>query len=201
MLVGLAVAAASAWTAGVEPPWLTIAAVVFGGFFIAAYINVANFMDGIDGISSLHGVVVGGSFVVIGGVWAADWMMVTGAVLVASFLGFLPWNVLRKRTFLGDSGSYLLGGGVAGTAVAAVISGIPPLAALSPLALYVGDTGITLLRRVRAGEVWHEPHRSHVYQRLSAAPSRRSPHHRPRSASQDRLRGEHSPSLRRSRSP
>ena len=37
---------------------------------------------------------------------------------------------------------------------------------LAPLALYVADTGTTLLRRIARGDCWYLPHRDHVYQRL-----------------------------------
>jgi UDP-GlcNAc:undecaprenyl-phosphate/decaprenyl-phosphate GlcNAc-1-phosphate transferase len=38
---------------------------------------------------------------------------------------------------------------------------------LAPLAVYLADTGWTLLRRVFRGEAWYRPHRTHVYQRLT----------------------------------
>jgi len=46
----------------------------------------------------------------------------------------------------------------------AVLQGIPVEAALGPLVLYIADTAWTLQRRIRAGERWLEPHRTHVYQ-------------------------------------
>ena len=45
-------------------------------------------------------------------------------MLAAAFLGFLPWNVLRGRMFLGDVGSYLLGAMVASLAFAAFVDGV-----------------------------------------------------------------------------
>ena len=46
------------------------------------------------------------------------------------------------------------------------LRGVPPEAALGPLALYLADTAWTLQRRIRAGERWLEAHRTHAYQRL-----------------------------------
>jgi UDP-GlcNAc:undecaprenyl-phosphate/decaprenyl-phosphate GlcNAc-1-phosphate transferase len=46
----------------------------------------------------------------------------------------------------------------------AVLQGIPVEAALGPLVLYIADTAWTLQRRIRVGERWLEPHRTHVYQ-------------------------------------
>ncbi|WP_157155333.1 glycosyltransferase family 4 protein [Diaminobutyricimonas sp. LJ205] len=134
---------------------------------IAAYINVANFMDGINGISTLHAAVVGGTYAVLGLLTSSLWLTAAGAVLALAFIGFLPWNLLPRRMFLGDVGSYLLGGSISALAVAALSHGLPFIAVASPLLLYIADTGITLVRRVANGERWHEAHRTHIYQRLT----------------------------------
>jgi UDP-GlcNAc:undecaprenyl-phosphate/decaprenyl-phosphate GlcNAc-1-phosphate transferase len=68
--------------------------------------------------------------------------------------------------FLGDSGSYFIGGWQAALIVVGLRAGLPPEALGAPLAIYLADTGTTLIRRVAAGEVWHQPHREHAYQRL-----------------------------------
>jgi len=135
--------------------------------FLAGYINVANFMDGIDGISGIHGVVVGTAFALVGGVAGEIWLAGVGALIAAVFLGFIPWNLFRKGTFLGDVGSYLLGASIAAAAVAGFASGIPLPAVVGPLAIYLADSTSTVFRRVRNGERWYEAHRSHLYQRLT----------------------------------
>jgi UDP-N-acetylmuramyl pentapeptide phosphotransferase/UDP-N-acetylglucosamine-1-phosphate transferase len=141
--------------------------VPLGALAIAVYINAANFMDGIDGISGLHGMVVGTVYAVIGMMVGADWLVAGGAMLAAAFLGFLPWNVLRGLMFLGDVGSYLLGAMVAALAFAAFVDGVAPIALIAPVTLYLVDTGTTIFRRVRRGEPWFEAHRTHIYQRLT----------------------------------
>lgn len=145
-------------------PWWLLVIFAVG---IAAYVNVANFMDGIDGLSGLHGVVVGCFFGFLGNIQNLSWLSVAGWIVGAVFLGFLPWNLFRKGTFLGDAGSYLLGAVVAVIAALAVAGGVSALVVMSPLAIYAFDTGTTLVRRVLKGERWFEAHRSHVYQRLS----------------------------------
>lgn len=145
------------------PWWWVVPSVVF----VAGYVNAANFMDGLNGMSGIHGAVSGLFFVALGLLTSREWLFVAGAVLAASFFAFLPWNLLRKGTFLGDSGSYLLGSMVSLTAVAAWMSGIHPLVAVGPAIIYCVDTGGTLLGRIVRGERWFEPHRSHVYQRLT----------------------------------
>ncbi|MET3809024.1 glycosyltransferase family 4 protein [Arthrobacter sp. UYEF3] len=142
--------------------WLPLAAVA-----IAAYVNIANFMDGVNGISGLHGVTAGGAYAVAGLLAEQPWLMAGGAVLAMSFLGFLPWNLGRGSVFLGDVGSYLLGASIAALAVAGFLSGVYVEYVLSPILVYAADTGYTLLRRIKAGERWYASHREHVYQRLT----------------------------------
>jgi UDP-N-acetylmuramyl pentapeptide phosphotransferase/UDP-N-acetylglucosamine-1-phosphate transferase len=142
--------------------WIPLGALLFAG-----YTNAANFMDGIDGISGLHGAAVGGLFMVLGLTTATSWLTFIGAALAVAFAAFLPWNLGRSHMFLGDVGSYFLGASVSIVAIAAGLAGLSLLAVVSPLVIYVADTGTTLLGRVARGERWHEAHRKHVYQRLT----------------------------------
>jgi UDP-N-acetylmuramyl pentapeptide phosphotransferase/UDP-N-acetylglucosamine-1-phosphate transferase len=141
--------------------------VPLGALSIAVYINAANFMDGIDGISGLHGLVVGVTYAAIGVLAGHEWLTAGGILLAVAFLGFLPWNVIHGRMFLGDAGSYLLGAFVAALAFAAFVNGVSPIALAAPVALYLVDTGTTIVRRFRQGEPWLEAHRAHIYQRLT----------------------------------
>lgn len=148
------------------PIWLLVLIAVYGVFFISGYINVANFMDGLNGISGLHGIVAGLTFAVTGWLMGMQWLLFAGLLLATAFAGFLPWNLSRRGAFLGDVGSYLLGGSVAITSFAALAAGVPLLATIGPMVIYFGDGVVTLVRRVRAGYKWDEPHKEHTYQRL-----------------------------------
>lgn len=132
---------------------------------IVGYINAANFMDGVNGISCLHGIMSGLHFFVVGHLLDQPWLVVTAAVLLAVHLGMLPWNV-GGLAFLGDIGSYLLGSLVAICGVGVVLSGGSILLASAPASLYLADTLTTMLRRFVNHERLTEAHRSHVYQRL-----------------------------------
>ncbi|UOQ57950.1 UDP-phosphate alpha-N-acetyl-D-fucosaminephosphotransferase [Leucobacter allii] len=155
----------AAFTAGL--PWWGLALLaVYAVLFISSYINVANFMDGLNGISGFHGVIAGLAFAAAGWLTALPWLLIAGLVLAAGFGGFLPWNLSRRGAFLGDVGSYLLGGAVAVTSFAALVSGVPLLAAIGPMVIPFGDVAVTLVKRVRAGRRWDEPHKEHAYQRI-----------------------------------
>jgi len=132
--------------------------------WITGFVNAFNFMDGVNGISGAHALIAGMVYAFLGW-WQHDGFLVpAGAAVAASALAFLPWNAGRARVFLGDAGSYALGAALAMLAAYAVLQGIPVEAALGPLVLYIADTAWTLQRRIRAGERWLEPHRTHVYQ-------------------------------------
>lgn len=133
--------------------------------WITGFVNAFNFMDGVNGISGAHALIAGVVYAVLGWWLHNGFMIPAGAAVAASALAFLPWNAGRARVFLGDAGSYTFGAALATLAAYAVLAGIPVEAAAGPLALYIADTAWTLQRRIRAGERWLEPHRTHIYQK------------------------------------
>jgi UDP-GlcNAc:undecaprenyl-phosphate/decaprenyl-phosphate GlcNAc-1-phosphate transferase len=148
------------------PALAAVGAAVILAVWITGFVNAFNFMDGVNGISGVHALLGGAAYACIG-FWRPDaFLAAGGAAVAAGALAFLPWNAVRARVFLGDVGSYGLGAALALLAAFAVLRGIPPEAALGPLALYLADTAWTLQRRIRAGEPWLQAHRTHTYQRL-----------------------------------
>ena len=147
-----------------RPLWLAfLVALAFTG-----YVNVANFMDGIDGISAMHGAMAGLHYLIVGLAFNLPWLQLGAAVLSTVFLAFAPWNLHpRRRVFLGDVGSYLLGGLVMGCAVASWLATSQVLLAAAPLVIYLSDTSVTMFSRFRRGEPITQAHRTHVYQRLT----------------------------------
>ena len=147
-----------------ERPWYLAAAAAIA---IMLFINIANFMDGINGISGVHAALIGGTYAVVGTLAELPWATVLGLMIAASFLGFLPWNLARPGLFLGDVGSYLLGAITAGLGIALLWAGVDPIAAVAPLVIYLVDTLLTLGRRAARGEAILQSHRTHAYQRLT----------------------------------
>lgn len=118
---------------------------------VTAVINFTNFMDGLDGLVALSGVVLMAS----AGLWP-----VAGALL-----GFLAWNWSPAKVFMGDVGSTWIGAVFAGM----VLQQPAPPDALSLLLLgfpLLGDALICVLRRLRAGHPVFQAHRLHLFQRL-----------------------------------
>ena len=163
LVIGLLVSVSFASVQGTN-----ILLLVLGAIFIAGYINVANFMDGINGISGAHGLVAGLAYALTGWMVNLPWLALAGVAVAGAFAAFLPWNVRPgKNVFLGDAGSYVLGAALGTMAVGAWFADVPFLLSFAPLVTYLADAGTTLFRRFMAGEQWYKPHRTHTYQRLT----------------------------------
>lgn len=147
---------------GIHWIWIPIAALGF-----AANVNITNFMDGVNGISSLHGFVAGLAFAALGALQGAPWLVTVGLITAVTFIAFLPWNLTPPGMFLGDVGSYLLGGALGAASIVALVAGLNPIAALAPLSIYWIDALTTLFLRAARGQPVLEPHREHAYQRLT----------------------------------
>jgi UDP-N-acetylmuramyl pentapeptide phosphotransferase/UDP-N-acetylglucosamine-1-phosphate transferase len=149
-----------------------LSGMAIGAVVVPAAVNMVNFMDGINGICASHAVVGGLGALLAGTSLGNGTLSLLGALTVGGGLGFLPWNAPTARIFLGDVGSYYLGG-LAGLSVTIGLSAganawrpevIGCLAA--PYLLFAADTASTLVRRHNRGEPLFEAHRGHVYQQL-----------------------------------
>ncbi|MBR7742598.1 UDP-phosphate glycosyltransferase [Phycicoccus sp. BSK3Z-2] len=129
-------------------------------------VNVTNFMDGANGVVSGHAVVAGGWLAVVAVTAGVPGAAVLTLAVAGAAAGFLPANLPVARVFLGDVGSYALGATWAVVGTWLVVEGAPVETVLAPLALLLADAGVTLLRRLAAGDPVTAPHRMHVYQRL-----------------------------------
>ena len=153
------------------PAALDIAAT---GFLWIWFINLFNFMDGIDGISGVEIAAVG---VGLAGLAAlgltAPAVLDPALALTAAALGFLVWNWRPARIFMGDVGSipmgYLIGWLLITAApddsgAGADISG-HQIAWLILPAYYLADASITLVCRLLKKENILQAHRQHFYQK------------------------------------
>ena len=133
------------------------------------FINLTNFMDGIDGMT------VAGIVPMVAGVALLAWSerppatseAVLALALAAALIGFAPFNRPVALVFLGDVGSLAIGG-MAGWLLLGVAASGKIAAALILASYYLADTGLTLLRRWRRGERLSHAHREHFYQRATA---------------------------------
>lgn len=124
------------------------------------FINLFNFLDGIDGYASVEAITL-----------VLAYYLFTGhninLILIASVLGFLIWNWPKAKIFMGDVGSTQLG-------FIIVVLGVyfhneNKLSIIYWLILsapFWFDATLTLFRRWRNKEKLSQAHRKHIYQRL-----------------------------------
>lgn len=131
------------------------------------FVNLTNFMDGIDWITVAEVVPVSAALGILGvlGVLPSSPTFIAFALLGA-MIGFAPFNRPVARLFLGDVGSLPIGLLLSWLLIQLAAAGHLAAALLLPL-YYLADATITLLRRLTNGERIMQAHRSHFYQRAT----------------------------------
>ncbi len=133
------------------------------------FMNLFNFMDGIDGITAVETGAIGFGLAFVAaltGIASGGYLLLVVA-LSAAVLGFLPWNWHPARVFLGDAGSVPLGFAAGWLLLLLASRGYWASALLLPL-YYLADASLTLLLRLARREAIWRPHKSHFYQRALA---------------------------------
>ena len=127
------------------------------------FVNLFNFMDGIDGISGVETAAIGFGLCLVALIGGME-NGLYGLTVAAAALGFLPWNWQPARIFLGDVGSVGLGYLLGWLLLGAAAEGYWAAALLLPL-YYLADATLTLFSRLRRREPIWQAHRQHYYQR------------------------------------
>ncbi len=129
------------------------------------FVNLVNFMDGIDWMTVAEVVPLTAGVVLLGRLAAVPPpATILALALLGAMLGFAPFNKPVARLFLGDVGSLPIGLLLGWLLLQLARGGEPAAALLLPL-YYLADASVTLIRRVAAGEPFWQAHRSHFYQR------------------------------------
>jgi Fuc2NAc and GlcNAc transferase len=167
--------------ADLPPPLLTALDLLLVPLLLLAglwWINLYNFMDGIDGLAATQGLFMllaawavkvsgpGGSAALDDLIAAPEFA--APLILAGAIAGFLLLNLAPARLFMGDSGSLFIGFAIFAAAAHDVTYG--DLTSWTWLILgtsFLVDATVTLLRRWLDGQNVTAAHRSHLYQRLS----------------------------------
>jgi UDP-N-acetylmuramyl pentapeptide phosphotransferase/UDP-N-acetylglucosamine-1-phosphate transferase len=133
------------------------------------FLNLYNFMDGIDGITAVETLFLGVGIALVLSLAgaAADHAPMLALVMAAGAAGFLRWNWPPARLFLGDVGSVPLGYVMGWLLLAMAAKGLWVTALILPL-YYLADATLTLMMRLARGERVWQAHRQHFYQRALA---------------------------------
>lgn len=136
---------------------------IFAFFMIIWFINLYNFLDGINGYAGSEAVFLSlAGFILFGGNHFL--------VLAVAVLGFLYWNWNKAKIFMGDVGSTLLGYNIAIFTI--YYANQEPTNFwiwIILFSVYWFDATLTLIRRKLNKERLSQAHKKHAYQRLTQA--------------------------------
>jgi len=147
------------------PRWVVWPATLL---WIIGITNAVNLLDGLDGLASGVGAIIGITLTLIAYQAGEPFGVCLGLALVGALLGFLPHNFPPARIFLGDTGSTLIGYTLAIVALdsyrrVSLITFVVPLLAL---AVPILDTLLSIVRRVRLRAPILSADRMHMHHRL-----------------------------------
>lgn len=146
------------------PLWVERVLTLLAGLW---FVNLVNFMDGLDLMTVAEAVPLTAAVVLLG--WLGDAAISTtivAAALCGAMLGFAPFNRPVARIFLGDVGSLPIGLLLGWLLLQLAWHQQFAAALLLPL-YYLVDATATLLRRLVRREPFWAAHRTHYYQRAT----------------------------------
>lgn len=112
------------------PIWLYVP---FAIFVLLGTTNAVNLTDGIDGLSTSVTTIIITALTVISIIFKVEEVTLIGCILIGTCLGFLLFNLHPAKVFMGDTGSLLLGGAIAGMALYLKIPLLLIILALIPI--------------------------------------------------------------------
>jgi Fuc2NAc and GlcNAc transferase len=148
------------------PAWLLVAVAIVWSVGLT---NVYNFMDGIDGLATIQGLIAGLGWSVLASLSGQSWLAVLALLIAAGCLGFVFHNWYPARAFMGDVGSAFLGFTFAYLTLATPQRIDQIGAGILILWPFIFDASLTIIRRLHRRENILVAHRSHLYQRLVLA--------------------------------
>lgn len=140
-------------------------------FWVVAFTNVVNLIDGLDGLAAGVGAIA--SFTVTCLAAQTGYMepALLSAALFGSILGFIRYNFSPATIFMGDTGSMFIGYVIGAFSVDGAVKTAAAVSLLVPaivMGLPIMDTAFAILRRYRNGRPIFAPDKGHFHHRLLA---------------------------------
>jgi UDP-N-acetylmuramyl pentapeptide phosphotransferase/UDP-N-acetylglucosamine-1-phosphate transferase len=145
------------------PLWIERALLLLAGLW---FVNLVNFMDGLDWMTVAEVVPVTGAIIVLLHGELPAPAAIVAAALCGAMLGFAFFNKPVAKVFLGDVGSLPIGL-LLGWCLLELAYAQQFVAALLLPLYYLSDATVTLLRRIARREPFWAAHRTHFYQRAT----------------------------------
>lgn len=137
---------------------------------IVAMINVINLIDGVDGLAAGVAVISGITLATIALSLDRTAAGVLAALTAGAALGYLRWGFPPASTFMGDTGSNLLGYLLGTVAIQGALKTNAVIALFIPviiLAVPLLDTGFVVAKRLKYGRPVYKADRWHFHHRMA----------------------------------
>lgn len=136
----------------IKPNYLAYAVTLL---WVVGITNALNIIDIMDGLSASQAVIASLAFLFISLPSKQLYVSFSAAALAGAALGFLPWNFsARRKIFMGDAGSMLLGFLLSGLALGTHYSSVNDIGVFAPLLILLVpmyDTFFVMYLRLRQG--------------------------------------------------
>ncbi len=153
----------------VEFGWLAYPITVF---YLVAFANVINLIDGLDGLAAGITAISSLTIFVFSALTGRFDAACMSLILAGVCVGFLWYNFYPASIFMGDSGSLLLGFSLGAVSLFAVARSALFVSLLVPLlaaGVPILDTAVAIGRRLRAHKPIDQADRGHIHHRLLQA--------------------------------
>jgi len=183
-LVGQIICAAALYFQGIRIEFVTnyfgdgnmifgdVACFLITVLWVVAITNALNLIDGLDGlaagISAISALCIGYVAYIHGQYTTTLAMM----VIAGAALGFLPFNFHPAKTFMGDSGSQLLGFALAAFSIIGAVKSSTVIVVIIPalvMGLPIFDTLMAIIRRTLRHQSFATADKEHFHHRIMRA--------------------------------
>ncbi|MDO4745368.1 MAG: MraY family glycosyltransferase [Bacillota bacterium] len=149
-----------------------VACMLITVIWVVAITNAVNLIDGLDGLaagtSAISALCIG-YVAYIHGQYTTTFAMM---VVAGAALGFLPFNFHPAKTFMGDSGSQLLGFSIAAFSIMGAVKSTTIVVVIIPalvLGLPIFDTLMAIVRRTMRRQSFATADKEHFHHRIMRA--------------------------------
>ncbi|MDD5805787.1 MAG: MraY family glycosyltransferase [Eggerthellales bacterium] len=138
-------------------------------FYLIAFTNVINLIDGLDGLASGITVITTATMFVFALLTGRFEAAIISIALIGACMGFLRYNFHPASIFMGDSGSHLLGFTLGIVSLLATTRSVLFVSLLLPIiaaGVPIIDTAAAIIRRVRGHQPIQQADKGHIHHRL-----------------------------------
>lgn len=140
-------------------------------FWIVAFTNAINLIDGLDGLSAGISAIGITTIAVMAGLAGAQLIFTFSLILIGSIIGFLFYNFHPAKIFMGDTGALFLGYCISILSLLGLYKSVTLFSFIVPviiLGVPVFDTTFAIIRRIANKRPISAPDKSHLHHRLLA---------------------------------